>query len=78
MPRARVPADHLWSGVYSRLEHGQAAQPWTVREAVVSAARVCSGCGGLERFVRKDPLRKVHECVFGVLALGSEEVDPRL
>jgi protein phosphatase len=32
----------------------------------------------LERFVRKEPLRAVHECVFGVLALESEPVDPRL
>ena len=31
----------------------------------------------LERFVKKEPLRRVHECVFGVLALGSESVDPR-
>ena len=32
----------------------------------------------LERFVRKEPLRRVHECVFGVLAMESEPVDPRL
>jgi protein phosphatase len=32
----------------------------------------------LERFVRGEPLRRVHECVFGVLALESEPVDPRL
>jgi protein phosphatase len=36
------------------------------------------GIEALERFVRRDPLRKVHECVFGVLALESEPVDPRL
>ena len=36
------------------------------------------GHESLERFVRKEPLRKVHECVFGVLALESEPVDPRL
>jgi protein phosphatase len=36
------------------------------------------GIEGLERFVRKEPLRRVHECVFGVLALESELVDPRL
>ncbi|MFK7980036.1 MAG: hypothetical protein AB8G86_08645, partial [Saprospiraceae bacterium] len=36
------------------------------------------GVEGLERFVAKQPLRKVHECVFGVLAMESEEVDPRL
>lgn len=32
----------------------------------------------LERFVRHEPLRAVHECVFGVLTLESEPVDPRL
>ncbi len=36
------------------------------------------GLEGVERFVRKDPLRRVHECAFGVLALESEPVDPRL
>lgn len=36
------------------------------------------GIEGLERFVRKEPLRRIHESVFGVLALESEEVDPRL
>ena len=36
------------------------------------------GIEGLERFVRKEPLRRIHECVFGVLALESEPVDPRL
>ena len=36
------------------------------------------GIEGLERFVKKEPLRRVHECVFGVLALESEPVDPRL
>lgn len=36
------------------------------------------GIEGLERFVAREPLRRVHECVFGVLALESEPVDPRL
>ena len=36
------------------------------------------GIESLERFVRGEPLRRVHECVFGVLALESEPVDPRL
>ena len=36
------------------------------------------GVEGLERFVAGQPLRRVHECVFGVLALESEPVDPRL
>jgi protein phosphatase len=36
------------------------------------------GIEGLQRFVEYQPLRHVHECVFGVLALESEGVDPRL
>ena len=36
------------------------------------------GVEALERFVRREPLYRVHECVFGVLALESEPVDPRL
>ena len=36
------------------------------------------GIEALERFVRREPLYRVHECVFGVLAMESEPVDPRL
>jgi protein phosphatase len=36
------------------------------------------GIEALERFVAREPLRRVHECVFGILALESEPVDPRL
>lgn len=36
------------------------------------------GIEALERAARGEPLWRVHECVFGVLALESEPVDPRL
>jgi protein phosphatase len=36
------------------------------------------GIESLERFIARDPLRRIHECVFGVLALESEPVDSRL
>jgi protein phosphatase len=36
------------------------------------------GIEALERFTARLPLRRVHECVFGVLALESEPIDPRL
>lgn len=36
------------------------------------------GIEGLTRFVAHEPLHRVHECVFGVLAMESEPVDPRL
>ena len=36
------------------------------------------GIEGLRRFVDGEPLYRVHECAFAVLALESEPVDPRL
>lgn len=36
------------------------------------------GIEALQRFVNHEPLYRVHESVFGVLALESEPVDPRL
>jgi protein phosphatase len=36
------------------------------------------GLEALKRFVAREPLRRVHECVFAVLALESEPIDPRL
>ncbi len=36
------------------------------------------GIESLTRFVSREPLYRVHECVFGVLALESEPVDPAL
>jgi protein phosphatase len=55
-----------------------------LRERGVSAKRSLAlkefalGLESLARFVRKEPLRSVHECAFGVLALESEPIDPRL
>ena len=36
------------------------------------------GLEGLQRFVEREPLHRVHECAFAVLALESEPVHPRL
>ena len=44
----------------------------------LAAREFALGIEALERFVRREPLRRVHECVFGVLAMESEPVDPRL
>lgn len=48
------------------------------RKRSLAMGEFALGVEGLERFVRREPLRRVHECVFGVLALESEPVDPRL
>ena len=44
----------------------------------LAAREFALGIEALERFVRREPLSSVHECVFGILALESEAVDPRL
>ncbi len=36
------------------------------------------GVEALCRFTDKEPLRRIHQCVFGILAMESEPVDPRL
>lgn len=48
------------------------------RKRSLALGEFALGVEALERFVRREPLRRVHECVFGVLALESEPVDPRL
>jgi len=47
-------------------------------QAFIGVSRIRSSIEALERFVRQEPLRRVHECVFGVFALEGEPVDPRL
>lgn len=69
----------IYGPEYSRPEHLE-----RLRERGLSTKRSMAlrefalGIESLERFVRGEPLRRVHECVFGVLALESEPVDPRL
>jgi protein phosphatase len=48
------------------------------RKRSLAVREFALGIEALERFVRGEPLRRVHECVLGVLALESEPVDPRL
>jgi protein phosphatase len=65
-------------------EYTAADQLPRLRSRSVSAKRSLAsrefalGMEALERFVAREPLRRVHECVFGVLALESGAVDPRL
>jgi protein phosphatase len=48
------------------------------RKRSLAAREFALGIEALERFIAGEPLHRVHECVFGVLALESEPVDPRL
>ena len=48
------------------------------RKRALALREYALGLEALERFVAAEPLYRVHECVFGVLALESEPMDPRL
>lgn len=48
------------------------------RKRSLALRELALGLEALHRFVEREPLRRVHECVFAVLALESEPVDPRL
>ena len=48
------------------------------RKQELALAEFSLGMESLERFAHKEPFYRVHECVFAVLALENEAVDPRL
>lgn len=48
------------------------------RKRSLATREFALGHEALARFAKRDSLRRVHECVFAVLALESEPVDPRL
>jgi protein phosphatase len=69
----------IYGPEYSRLEHLERLRDRGLSTKRSMALREFAlGVESLERFVKREPLRRVHECVFGVLALESEPVDPRL
>lgn len=69
----------IYGPEYTRAEHLERLRQRSLGGKRSLAVREFAlGVEALERFVRQEPLRRVHECVFGVLALESEPVDPRL
>jgi hypothetical protein len=85
MARLVAEGAGLIPGTEVRVREVDAATPddvlWCdglVHKRSLALGEFALGVEGLERFVRREPLRRVHECVFGVLALESEPVDPRL
>jgi protein phosphatase len=44
----------------------------------LALAEFALGQEALERFVRREPFHRIHQCVFAVLAMENETVDPRL
>ena len=78
VPRPRVPPHHLRPRVHDRTEPRPAPLAWPRTQARLAAGEFALGIEALERFVAGEPLYRVHQCVFGVLALESEPVDPTL
>jgi len=82
------PGLKVRGGEYLRIIYGpdytQAANLDRLRVRNVGAKRSLAareyalGLEALDRLVGGEPLWRVHECVFAVLALESEPVDPRL
>ncbi len=69
----------IYGPEYSRPEHlARLRQRGLGKKRSLAMREFALGLTALERFVAGEPLRRVHECVFGVLALESEPVDPRL
>ena len=69
----------IYGPEYDLSEHlAQLKQRGLSRKRSMALREFALGIEGLERFVNREPLRRVHKSVFGVLALESESVDPRL
>ena len=86
--RTRAACGEVWGREYLRIIYGP---EYTAPEHLerlrarglgtkrsLALREFALGVEALHRFVEGEPLRRVHECVFGVLALESEPVDPRL
>jgi protein phosphatase len=72
------------TGDPSSVAEATTGQPDRLRQRALSHKRSLAlreyalGLEALDRVARSEPLWRVHECVFAVLALESEPVDPRL
>lgn len=69
----------IYSPEYTKPEHLQRLKKRSLnRKRQLALREFALGVEGLERFTGKEPLYRVHQCTFGVLAFESEPVDPRL
>jgi protein phosphatase len=77
--RGREYLRMIYGPEYTLPENLERLRPRNVSSKRTLALRgFALGVEGLERFIKREPLRRVHECVFGVLALETEPIDPRL
>ena len=74
----RVPAHHLRPRLHRARQPGRLRQRGLGHKRSLALREYALGLEALDRLARGEPLWRVHECVFAVLALESEPVDPRL
>jgi len=69
----------IYGPEYTRADHMETLKKRSLsKKRRLAMAEFSLGMEALERFVRREPPYRVHECVFAVLAMESEPVDPRL
>ena len=69
----------IYSPEYTKPEHLERLKKRSLsRKRQLALREFALGVEGLDRFVQKDSLYRIHQCAFGVLAFESEPVDPRL
>lgn len=69
----------IYGAEYLEPEHLQRLKKRSLkRKRTLALREFALGMESLSRFVHREPLYRVHECAFAVLALESEPVDPRL
>jgi len=69
----------IYGPEYTRPQHLERLRKrGLTRKRGLAISELALGLEGLRRLVDKEPLRRIHECAFGVLAMESEPVDPRL
>ena len=77
VPRPGVPADHLRPRLHRRRLDGLRSA-FLGHKRSLALREYALGLEALDRLAEGEPLWRVHEAVFAVLALESEPVDPRL
>ncbi|MBA2368186.1 MAG: polynucleotide kinase-phosphatase [Candidatus Protochlamydia sp.] len=69
----------IYGPEYTLPEHLQRLKQRNVgRKSSLALREFALGLEALERFAANEPLYRVHECVFAILALENEPIDPRL
>jgi protein phosphatase len=69
----------IYGPEYTRPDHLTRLKKRSIaRKRRLALSEFALGMEALERFVKGEPLYRVHECVYAVLAMESEPLDPRL